>query len=447
MVEKSVIIALGGNALAPSTGSGTIAEQFAQTRASMKVIMPFVRQGFGVAITHGNGPQVGDELRRVELSEGKVPALPLGVAVAATQGTIGYMIEQSLQNALLDEDIHRDVVSLITQVLVRADDPAITRPTKFIGEHYPQARAEELSRKYGWHIGEQSEGIWRRVVGSPTPLRINNGVSIKRMVDAGVTGLSVSVDGDQAVHDAIRLPAKRSTASSYQSALRAISLSAASSLKTAVITQVHRGNIDDLPRMVEQMIELGVDAWQVQICMPLGRLLKHRHKYLIDPAQIHGLQEQLAGFIDDGRLPIVVADNIGYYGRREPTLRRSAQGTKSFWAGCMAGCRVLACCANGDIKGCPSHPREFVVGNIRNTPLAEIWGDPQRFAYNTAFKEERLEGGCARCPFRRICRAGCTSMAYAVTGTIYDNPFCIQRAPAGDGLTAVTEDAEASDSQ
>ena len=195
MVEKSVIIALGGNALAPSTGSGTIAEQFAQTRASMKVIMPFVRQGFGVAITHGNGPQVGDELRRVELSEGKVPALPLGVAVAATQGTIGYMIEQSLQNALLDEDIHRDVVSLITQVLVRADDPAITRPTKFIGEHYPQARAEELSRKYGWHIGEQSEGIWRRVVGSPTPLRINNGVSIKRMVDAGTIVIAAGGGG------------------------------------------------------------------------------------------------------------------------------------------------------------------------------------------------------------------------------------------------------------
>jgi radical SAM protein with 4Fe4S-binding SPASM domain len=95
--------------------------------------------------------------------------------------------------------------------------------------------------------------------------------------------------------------------------------------------------------------------------------------------------------------------------------------------------RVVAFCANGDVKGCPSHPREFVVGNIRETPLAEIWGDPTRFAYNTAFDEKRLEGGCARCPFGRICRAGCTSMAYAVTGTIYDNPFCIQRVGDDNG--------------
>jgi carbamate kinase len=105
------------------------------------------------------------------------------------------MIEQSLQNALLDEDIHRDVVSLITQVLVRADDPAITRPTKFIGEPYPRARAEELSRKYGWHIAEQSEGSWRRVVGSPTPLRINNGVSIKRMVEGGTIVIAAGGGG------------------------------------------------------------------------------------------------------------------------------------------------------------------------------------------------------------------------------------------------------------
>jgi len=201
LVAKSIIIALGGNALSPSTGSGTIAEQFAQTRASMKVIMPFVRAGCGVAITHGNGPQVGDELRRVELSDGKVPALPLGVAVAATQGTIGYMIEQSLQNALLDEDIHRDVVSLITQVLVRGDDPAIANPTKFIGEHYPQKRAEELSRKYGWHIAQQSEGSWRRVVGSPTPLRINNGVSIRRMVESGTIVIAAGGGGIPAYVD------------------------------------------------------------------------------------------------------------------------------------------------------------------------------------------------------------------------------------------------------
>ncbi|HOU90550.1 MAG TPA: SPASM domain-containing protein, partial [Polyangiaceae bacterium] len=93
-----------------------------------------------------------------------------------------------------------------------------------------------------------------------------------------------------------------------------------------------------------------------------------------------------------------------------------------------AGCRVVALGANGDVKGCPSHPREFVVGNVRETPLAALWADARRFAYNTAFREELLEGACAECAYRKVCRAGCTSMAYAVTGTIYDNPFCLQRA-------------------
>ncbi|MBW2454369.1 MAG: radical SAM protein [Deltaproteobacteria bacterium] len=266
--------------------------------------------------------------------------------------------------------------------------------------------------------------------------------AIERMVEVGVHALSVSIDGDRAVHDAIRLAAGRSQASSYDGVLRAIELSAASPLKTAAITQIHRANIDDLPRMYEQMVELGVDAWQVQICMPLGRLLKYRHQYLIDPAQLPDLHSRLAELVEDGRMPVIVADNIGYYGRQEPTLRRSAQGTKSFWCGCMAGCRVVAFCANGDVKGCPSHPREFVVGNIRERPLAEIWGEPERFAYNTAFDETLLTGGCARCPFRKLCRAGCTSMAYAVTGTIYDNPFCIQRVQGEDAEVEVSETKE-----
>jgi radical SAM protein with 4Fe4S-binding SPASM domain len=261
---------------------------------------------------------------------------------------------------------------------------------------------------------------------------ITNGVlvdsaSIGRMLDAGVTGLSVSLDGDREVHNTIRVPAQRSVVSSYDSALSAIRLAAASPLKTAVITQVHRGNLGDLGRMYEQMVLLGIDVWQVQVCMPLGRLLKFRHQYLIDPAQLHDLEAQLAAFIADGRLRIAVGDNIGYYGRHEPALRGSLSGRPSFWTGCAAGCQVVALRANGDVKGCPSHPREFVVGNVRSTPFRDIWGDAQRFAYNTAWNEQLLEGGCRQCPYARICRAGCTTMAYAVTGTIYDNPYCIQR--------------------
>ncbi len=193
--DKTILVALGGNALSPSTGSGSITEQFTHTRESLRVILPFIRRGDRLAITHGNGPQVGDELLRVELAAGRVPTLPLGVAVAATQGTIGYMIEQSLQNALHDEGIERDVVALITQVIVRKDDPALEHPAKFIGHSYSRRRAEKLAGLHGWAVARQAKGSWRRVVPSPKPLRIKGAAAIKHLVDSGSIVLAAGGGG------------------------------------------------------------------------------------------------------------------------------------------------------------------------------------------------------------------------------------------------------------
>ncbi len=286
---------------------------------------------------------------------------------------------------------------------------------------------------------------WAAIAGRLVELGMNvalisNGLGlgeriIERLVRLGVRGVSLSLDGDRNVHDRIRVPAHGS-ASSYDAVMAALRRAVASPLRTAVITQVHRGNIDDLARMHEELATLGVDVWQVQVCMPLGRLLQYREQYLLPPEQLPRLQEQLAGFIQEGRLRIVVGDNIGYYGRHEPRLRGSVRGIESFWTGCIAGCQVLAICANGDVKGFPSHPREFVVGNVRSTPLATIWNEGDRFAYNTRWDGRLLEGFCKTCPYHWLCRAGCTTMAYAVTGTIYDNPYCLQRfltAPGGPG--------------
>jgi radical SAM protein with 4Fe4S-binding SPASM domain len=262
---------------------------------------------------------------------------------------------------------------------------------------------------------------------------ISNGLlvderAIERMVEAGVTGASISLDGDREVHDTIRVPVGRPQGSRHDAALRAIELLHRSRLKTAVITQVHQRNLGDLRRMYRQMIELGVDVWQVQLAMPLGRLLRIQYEYLLKPSQIAGLIELLSELIAEDRLAIAVADNIGYYHRLEPTIRGSLTRSASFFMGCMAGCRLVGIGPSGEVKGCPSHPRSFVVGNIRQTPFAEIWADRRRFGYNTEWREELLVGGCARCPYRRVCRAGCTTMAFAVTGTIYDNPFCVQHA-------------------
>src|SRR5687768_12492568 len=127
---RGVVVALGGNALLPSGERGDIHQQFAHTRSSLEPIVKLAREGWRIAIVHGNGPQIGDELYRNEMARAQLPPLPLGVLVAGTAGWIGYMIQQSLQNALEKQGIERAVVTLITQVLVDRDDPATREPSK-----------------------------------------------------------------------------------------------------------------------------------------------------------------------------------------------------------------------------------------------------------------------------------------------------------------------------
>ena len=184
-MNKTVIIALGGNALSPKNEAGTIEQQFNHTRDSLKSVMHFVRAGYNICITHGNGPQVGAELSRNELSMDIIPPLPLNVLVANTQGAIGYMIQQSLQNALYSEESKREVVTFISQMKIDRNDKSLLKPTKFIGKTYNKETAYKLSKKYNWEIAEQEKDQWRRVVPSPNPLYIFNGKSIKHLVDFG----------------------------------------------------------------------------------------------------------------------------------------------------------------------------------------------------------------------------------------------------------------------
>jgi len=253
-------------------------------------------------------------------------------------------------------------------------------------------------------------------------------VRLERMLAAGVQAVAISLDGLRHAHDGIRVAPGTAQGSRFDAALRALALLASSPLETTAVTQIHRGNIHDLGRMHDLIAALGADAWQVQLAMPLGRLLEIRYEYLVRPAELPDLQRQLAQLAGRGRVKIAVADNIGYYGPHEAQLRATAAGGQGFWTGCTAGYRVVGIAANGDVKGCPSHPQPFVVGNVRRTPFGRIWREARNFTYNTAWDQSLLEGGCARCAHRRLCRAGCTTMAYAVTGTIYDNPFCVLRA-------------------
>ena len=192
---KTAVIALGGNAITRPDREDTIANQFANTRRSLDGVVELIKAGYKLVISHGNGPQVGNAILRVELSRGKAPILPLGICVADTEGGMGYMIEQSLQNRLRAEGVDRRVVTIISQVIVDHDDPQIQNPTKYIGQFYTEEEAERYAKERGWVVKKDANRGWRRVVPSPRPLSVVEADTIKSLVEAGTIVIAVGGGG------------------------------------------------------------------------------------------------------------------------------------------------------------------------------------------------------------------------------------------------------------
>jgi carbamate kinase len=192
--RKTVVVALGGNALGPPGENVTIYDQFRFTRQSLTSVVELAKEGWRIAIVHGNGPQVGDELLRNEMAADILPEQPLGVLVASTAGWIGYMIQQSLQNSLRKAGVHRLVVTQITQVVVDPKAPEMQDPTKYIGRGISEERAEHL-RESSWLVKRDGKGVLRRVVASPTPLETIEANTIRRLVYRGVIVIAAGGGG------------------------------------------------------------------------------------------------------------------------------------------------------------------------------------------------------------------------------------------------------------
>jgi carbamate kinase len=192
---KTAVVALGGNAITRNGVPDTIANQFRHTRESLGGVVELAAQAWKLALTHGNGPQVGNAILRVELTRGRAPELPLGICVADTEGGMGYMIEQSLQNALAHAGVRRNVATIVTQVLVDEHDPAVENPTKYIGQFYTESDARQLAAANGWTVKEDPGRGWRRVVPSPTPLSIVEAETIKALVAQGTIAIGCGGGG------------------------------------------------------------------------------------------------------------------------------------------------------------------------------------------------------------------------------------------------------------
>lgn len=170
-VQKTAVIAIGGNSLIADSKQPDVSHQWDSVRQTASNIALLVQQGWQVVVTHGNGPQAGFILRRNELAAHEVHETPLDLIVADTQGSIGYMLQQALKNSLRALGINRSVVTLVTQTLVSLDDPAFQRPTKPIGSFMSEDKAREFEAE-GWQVMEDAGRGWRRVVASPEPLDI-----------------------------------------------------------------------------------------------------------------------------------------------------------------------------------------------------------------------------------------------------------------------------------
>ncbi len=190
-----VLVALGGNAILQEGMAGTANEQLKTIDQTCQTLARMVKTGHDIVVTHGNGPQVGDILLANEMAKSVLSPMPLDVCGAESQGMIGYMIQQSLQNELARSGLNKRVVTILTQTVVDRSDRAFDRPTKPIGPHYTAEDAKRMTRERGWSMVEENNKGFRRVVPSPDPLEIVEARVIRSLFEQGVVVVSTGGGG------------------------------------------------------------------------------------------------------------------------------------------------------------------------------------------------------------------------------------------------------------
>ena len=248
---------------------------------------------------------------------------------------------------------------------------------------------------------------------------------------AGLKNFLFSMDGIGPAHDRIR-----NRDGAWDALQRAVRICREQGMAFAPVTHINQLNRNDLERMYELCREWGAFAWQIQPGIPMGNFLDNA-ELMLEPKDLLDVYPRVAALFDraaaDGDVELYAADGIGYYGGMEQSVRgNSPVGS---WYGCSAGCQVIGVEANGNIKPCLSmQSDEFVVGNVREKSLREIWEDDESFAFNRKFEPSMLEGFCATCRYGDICRAGCRFQAFSSSGSMFDNPYCYYRQLVEAGL-------------
>ena len=262
----------------------------------------------------------------------------------------------------------------------------------------------------------------------------------RRLEEAGLYGLGVSVDGPAPVHDLLR-----GNAGSHEAALRAIDAGREAGLVVTANTQINRLNYRMLRETCAELRAHGIQAWQVGLTVPMGRAAD-RPEWIIEPWSVVEVIDTLASIqceavaafnagepgpgARESAVPfdVFTGNNIGYFGPHEVTLRSRPGGEEAHWSGCRAGINVIGIESDGKVKACPSLPTApYVGGNVRDLSLAEIWEHAEaiRFARDRSLDE--LWGFCKTCYYADTCRGGCSWTAHCTLGRRGNNPFCYHR--------------------
>jgi radical SAM protein with 4Fe4S-binding SPASM domain len=247
----------------------------------------------------------------------------------------------------------------------------------------------------------------------------------RRMKDAGIKNVSVSVDGLAATHDHIR-----GRSGSFHRCFETFGHFRAVGIPFSANTQVNRLSAPEVPALYEHLRDAGVSAWQVQLTAPMGNAAD-RASWILQPAELDDVYRMLVRVALRARaerVNLAAANSIGYFGPYVDILR-DPRGNR--WVGCMAGIAGLGIHADGSVKGCPTLPSEYIGGNIRQTPLADIADSPELTFNMDAGTENgtaHLWGFCKTCPHAATCRGGCAQVATVLMGKRGNNPYCHHRA-------------------
>jgi len=238
---------------------------------------------------------------------------------------------------------------------------------------------------------------------------------IRQFKELGVSMIAISIDGGASqTHDYIRgMPG------SFNKCIKTLIQLKKQNISTTVVTTVHKGNITELPKLKDILIGK-TDVWQLQIAVPFGRFPKDQ---LLSKEEYYSLAMFIAATrrkISRKRLIIHGAHSIGYHSN---IIRNTM--VNPIWAGCQAGISTMAIQSNGNVKGCLSVPSEFVEGNIKTTPLKEIWNNPNAFSFTRKFEKTDLKNHCIGCKYGKTCKGGCTTVSSLVSGEPHCNPYCL----------------------